>query len=168
MDDPGPNTAVTSLILKIVLLLVLILVNAFFAMSEIAIISLNDAKLEKQAQEGNKKAKKLLKLTSNPSKFLSTIQIGVTLAGFLSSASASQSFVDMLSGGLEKISILTNIPSALLSSRLSRPISHLFSVSLCPSVLLCTTPRRSLSALRVCSPLSQRLQSRLSRCSHFL
>ena len=89
MDDPGPNTAVTSLILKIVLLLVLILVNAFFAMSEIAIISLNDAKLEKQAQEGNKKAKKLLKLTSNPSKFLSTIQIGVTLAGFLSSASAS-------------------------------------------------------------------------------
>ncbi|MBO5360000.1 MAG: HlyC/CorC family transporter [Clostridia bacterium] len=114
MDDPGPNTAVTSLILKIVLLLVLILVNAFFAMSEIAIISLNDAKLEKQAQEGNKKAKKLLKLTSNPSKFLSTIQIGVTLAGFLSSASASQSFVDMLSGGLEKISILTNIPSSVI------------------------------------------------------
>lgn len=114
MDDPGPDTAVTSLILKIVLLLVLILVNAFFAMSEIAIISLNDAKLEKQAQEGNKKAKKLLKLTSNPSKFLSTIQIGVTLAGFLSSASASQSFVDMLSDGLEKISILTNIPSSVI------------------------------------------------------
>lgn len=114
MDDPGPNAAVTSLILKIVLLLVLILVNAFFAMSEIAIISLNDAKLEKQAQEGNKKAKKLLKLTSNPSKFLSTIQIGVTLAGFLSSASASQSFVDMLSDGLEKISILTNIPSSVI------------------------------------------------------
>lgn len=114
MDDPGPDTAVTSLVLKIVLLLVLILVNAFFAMSEIAIISLNDAKLEKQAQEGNKKAKKLLKLTSNPSKFLSTIQIGVTLAGFLSSASASQSFVDMLSDGLEKISILTNIPSSVI------------------------------------------------------
>ena len=65
--DPG---SATSLILKIVLLLVLILVNAFFAMSEIAIISLNDAKLEKQAQEGNKKAKKLLKLTQNPSNFL--------------------------------------------------------------------------------------------------
>ena len=84
MDDPG---SATSLVFKIVLLLVLILVNAFFAMSEIAIISLNDAKLEKQAQEGNKKAKKLLRLTSNPSNFLSTIQIGVTLAGFLSSAS---------------------------------------------------------------------------------
>ncbi len=114
MDDPGPDNAVVTLVLKVVLLLVLILVNAFFAMSEIAIISLNDAKLEKQAQEGNKKAKKLLKLTSNPSKFLSTIQIGVTLAGFLSSASASQSFVDMLSDGLEKISLLTNIPASVI------------------------------------------------------
>ncbi len=111
MDDPG---SATSLVLKIVLLLVLILVNAFFAMSEIAIISLNDAKLEKQAQEGNKKAKKLLKLTSNPSNFLSTIQIGVTLAGFLSSASASQSFVDLLSDGLEKISVLTKIPAGVI------------------------------------------------------
>ena len=113
MDDPGPNTA-TSLILKIVLLLILILINAFFAMSEIAIISLNDAKLEKQAQEGNKKAKKLLKLTSNPSKFLSTIQIGVTLAGFLSSASASQSFVEMLSGALSGIADKINIPPSVV------------------------------------------------------
>ena len=113
MDDPGPNTA-TSLILKIVLLLVLILINAFFAMSEIAIISLNDAKLEKQAQEGNKKAKKLLKLTSNPSKFLSTIQIGVTLAGFLSSASASQSFVKMLSGALSSVADVINIPMSVV------------------------------------------------------
>ena len=111
MDDPG---SATSLVLKIVLLLVLILVNAFFAMSEIAIISLNDAKLEKQAQEGNKKAKKLLKLTSNPSNFLSTIQIGVTLAGFLSSASASQSFVDLLSDSLEKIAVLTKIPAGVI------------------------------------------------------
>ncbi len=110
MDDPGP----ANLLLKVALLLVLIFVNAFFAMSEIAIISLNDAKLEKQAQEGNKKAKKLLKLTQNPSKFLSTIQIGVTLAGFLSSASASQSFVDMLSGGLKSISILTKIPAGVI------------------------------------------------------
>ncbi len=110
MDDPGP----VNLLLKVAFLFVLILVNAFFAMSEIAIISLNDAKLERQAQEGNKKAKKLLKLTQNPSKFLSTIQIGVTLAGFLSSASASQSFVDMLSDGLEKISILTRVPAGVI------------------------------------------------------
>ncbi len=90
MDDPG------SLILKIVLLFVLILVNAFFAMSELAIITLNDNKIEKMAEEGNKKAKKIVKLTENSSKFLSTIQIGVTLAGFLTSASASTTFANML------------------------------------------------------------------------
>ena len=74
MDDPG------GIILKLVLLLVLILVNAFFAMSEIAIISLNDNKIEKMAEDGHKKAKQVVKLTENSSKFLSTIQIGVTLA----------------------------------------------------------------------------------------
>ena len=87
--DDGSATAV-SIILKIVLLFVLILINAFFAMSEIAIISLNDTKIDKLAEEGHKKAKQLQKLTQNSSNFLSTIQIGVTLAGFLSSASASQ------------------------------------------------------------------------------
>lgn len=92
MDDPGP----AGIILKLVLLFILVLVNAFFAMSEIAIISLNDNKIEKMAGEGNKKAKKIMRLTSNSSNFLSTIQIGVTLAGFLTSASASQSFATML------------------------------------------------------------------------
>ena len=90
MDDPG------SLILKLVLLFVLILVNAFFAMSELAIISLNDNKIEKMAEDGNKKAKKIVKLTDNSSRFLSMIQIGVTLAGFLTSASASTTFAEML------------------------------------------------------------------------
>ena len=90
MDDPG------SIIFQIVLLFVLILVNAFFAMSEIAIISLNDNMVEKMAEEGNKKAKQIMKLTENPSNFLSTIQIGVTLAGFLTSASAATTFADML------------------------------------------------------------------------
>ena len=90
MDDPG------SIIFQIVLLFVLILVNAFFAMSEIAIISLNDNMVEKMAEEGDKKAKQIMKLTENPSNFLSTIQIGVTLAGFLTSASASTTFAEML------------------------------------------------------------------------
>ncbi|MBR5262457.1 MAG: HlyC/CorC family transporter [Clostridia bacterium] len=92
MDDPA------GIILKLVLLLILILVNAFFSMSEIAIISLNDNKIDKMAEEGHKKAKLVAKLTSNSSRFLSTIQIGVTLAGFLTSASASQNFADMLAG----------------------------------------------------------------------
>ena len=91
--DPDP----ANLIFKLVLLLVLILVNAFFAMSEIAIITLNDVKLQKMAEEGNVKAKKVLKLTANPSNFLSSIQIGVTLAGFLTSASAAENFSEPLS-----------------------------------------------------------------------
>ena len=108
MDDPGPNfifaqvielsqnSAGGSLVLKILLLLALILVNAYFAMAEIAVISLNDAKMEKMAEDGHKKAKLVLKLTKNPTKFLSTIQIGITLAGFLTSASAATSFAEML------------------------------------------------------------------------
>ncbi len=86
--DPDP----ANLIFKLLLLSVLILVNAFFAMSEIAIISLNDTKTRKMAEEGDKRAQKVLKLTENPSNFLSTIQLGVTLAGFLTSASAAESF----------------------------------------------------------------------------
>ncbi len=98
MDDPG------SLIVKILLLFLLILVNAFFAMSEIAIISLNDNMIDKQAEDGNKKAQKVKKLTENPSNFLSTIQIGVTLAGFLTSASASTTFAAMLTEAILSIS----------------------------------------------------------------
>lgn len=97
MDDPG------SLILKLVLLFVLILVNAFFAMSELAIISLNDNKIEKMAEDGNKKAKKIVKLTENSSRFLSMIQIGVTLAGFLTSASASTTFAEMLTAKVMQV-----------------------------------------------------------------
>lgn len=98
MDDPG------SLIFSIVLLFVLILVNAFFAMSEMAIVSLNDNMIDKLAEEGHKKAKKIKKLTENPSNFLSTIQIGVTLAGFLTSASASTTFAEMLTSAILGIS----------------------------------------------------------------
>ena len=74
------------MITQIVILVVLILLNAYFAASEIAFISLNDTKIEKQAKEGNKKARQIQKMLKNPSEFLATIQIGITLAGFLSSA----------------------------------------------------------------------------------
>lgn len=100
MPDPEPTEG---LVFKILLLFLLIIINAFFAMSEIAVISLNDNKIEKMAAQGNKKARQVLKLTSNSSRFLSTIQIGVTLAGFLTSASASQSFARLLAGALEGV-----------------------------------------------------------------
>lgn len=92
MDDPDP----ANVFFQLLLLFVLILLNAFFAMSEIAIISLNDTKMKKMAEEGDKRAQKVLKLTENPSNFLSTIQLGVTLAGFLTSASAAGSFSEPL------------------------------------------------------------------------
>lgn len=80
----------------IILLFVLIGINAFFAASELAVVSLNDAKLEKMAKDGDKKAKLLYAMTQKPTTFLATIQIGVTLSGFLASAIAADTFVDML------------------------------------------------------------------------
>lgn len=81
---------------QLIILAVLIFLNAFFAASEISFISLNDTKIEKQAKDGNKKAKQIEKMLKTPSKFLATIQIGITLAGFLSSAFASDTFAEKL------------------------------------------------------------------------
>ena len=71
---------------------VLIFVNGFFAASEIALVSLNDYKIKAMAEEGHKKAKLVQALVSEPGRFLATIQIGITLAGFLASAFAAGSF----------------------------------------------------------------------------
>ena len=124
MDDPGPNFMAqflnlaaessqgSNLVFQILLLLILILVNAFFAMSEMAVVSLNDAKIEKMAEDGHKKAKLILKLTKNPTRFLSTIQIGVTLAGFLTSASAATAFAEMLTNA---ITSSFDVPESIVS-----------------------------------------------------
>lgn len=82
--------------IQLLILVALIAVNAFFAAAEMALISLNDNKIKVMADEGHKKASQLLKLLSTPTEFLSTIQIGITLAGFLASAFASVSFTDDL------------------------------------------------------------------------
>ena len=105
-----------SIIFKLIILFLLIMVNAFFAMSEIAIISLNDNKIERMADEGDKKAKQVLKLTRDSSGFLSTIQIGVTLAGFLTSATASQSFAVMITECLSHTSVVNVIPVGVISA----------------------------------------------------
>ena len=77
---------------QLLLQLILILVNAYFAATEIAVISLNENVLRREAEEGDKKAAKLLKIVEAPTRFLSTIQIGITLAGFLGSAFAADNF----------------------------------------------------------------------------
>ncbi|MDQ0088935.1 putative hemolysin [Paenibacillus anaericanus] len=81
---------------NIIILIVLILVNAFFAASEIALISINENKIRIMAKQGNRKAIIIDKLVSEPSGFLATIQIGITLAGFLASAFAADSFSNVL------------------------------------------------------------------------
>ncbi len=101
------------LLIKLVVLLVLILINAFFAMSEIAIISLNDNKIKRMAEEGDKKALKVLKLTEDAAGFLSTIQIGVTLAGFLASAAAASNFAEPLANAIASLFKLESTSSFL-------------------------------------------------------
>ena len=87
--------------LQLLLQLFLILINAFFAMSEIAVISLNEGKLQREAEdEGDKKARRLLKMVQTPSGFLSTIQVGITLAGFLGSAFAASNLATRLANWL--------------------------------------------------------------------
>lgn len=80
----------------LLVLVVLIGINAFFAAAEIAFISLNDNKMKKQAEEGDKKSKQIIRLLKEPSKFFATIQIGITLAGFLASAFAAETFAQEL------------------------------------------------------------------------
>ena len=82
---------------QLLLQLILILLNAFFAATEIAVISLNEKKVKARADDGDKKAKKMLKMIEEPTRFLSTIQIGITLAGFLGSAFAADNFAERLS-----------------------------------------------------------------------
>ena len=81
---------------QIILQFILIALNAIFACAEIAVISTSDNKLEKLAQEGDKRAQMLLKLTDQPAKFLATIQVAITLSGFLASAFAADNFSDLL------------------------------------------------------------------------
>ena len=81
---------------NIIVIILLVMLNAYFAGSEMALVSINDNKIRLMADAGDKKAASVKKLLDEPGKFLSTIQIGITLAGFLSSAFASDAFADKL------------------------------------------------------------------------
>ena len=89
-----------SIILMILLQIVLIFLNAVFACAEIAVISMNENKLAKMANEGDKRAIRLARLTKEPARFLATIQVAITLSGFLGSAFAAENFSDVLVEGL--------------------------------------------------------------------
>lgn len=99
---------------ELLLLFILIFLNAFFAASEIALISLNDNKIKIMADDGHKKAILIQKLLSEPSRFLATIQIGITLAGFLASAFAAESFSDRFANLLKQMGL--PFPDSLLKT----------------------------------------------------
>ena len=105
-----------SLPLQLLVNVLLIAVNAFFAASEIAVISLNKTKLRFMAEDGDKTAKRLLKLAETPTGFLSTIQIAITLAGFLNSAFAADNFADRIVGWLYDDLQWQAIPRATLNT----------------------------------------------------
>ncbi|KKY00254.1 hemolysin [Paraclostridium benzoelyticum] len=98
-SDPG------AFMPQIILIALLTAINAFFASAEMAIVSVNKSKIKQLSASGNKKAQLLEKLMEDPSNFLSTIQIGITLAGFFSSASAATGISTHLSNVLAPLSI---------------------------------------------------------------
>ncbi|MGL5316603.1 MAG: hemolysin family protein [Peptostreptococcaceae bacterium] len=91
--EPEPER----LMLQLALIVILTMVNAFFSSAEMALVSVNKNKIKKLSQENNSKAKLLETLMDEPSKFLATIQVGITLAGFLSSAAAATGIASQLS-----------------------------------------------------------------------
>lgn len=94
-----------SILFTIGLQIFLIALNAVFACAEIAVISMNDTKLAKLAAEGDKRAIRLARLTSQPARFLATIQVAITLSGFLGSAFAAENFAGLLAQWLLSIGI---------------------------------------------------------------
>ena len=97
---------------QIILQIILIALNALFACTEVAVISTSDVRLEKLAASGNKRAVRLKKLTNQPTRFLATIQVAITLAGFIGAAFAADSFSEMLTSAFVKAG--TGIPAAVI------------------------------------------------------
>ncbi len=101
--------------LMILLQVVLISLNAFFACAEIAVISMNDTKLSRMAADGDKRAIRLARLTSEPARFLATIQVAITLSGFLGSAFAAENFSGVLVDWVVSLGV-TGISAEVLDS----------------------------------------------------
>lgn len=102
------------MLILIILQIVLIALNAIFACAEIAVLSINETKLERMAEQGDKRAKRLVKLTGEPAKFLATIQVAITLSGFLGSAFAADNFSEPLVDWV--VSLGVNIPRSTLDT----------------------------------------------------
>jgi len=91
-----PDDDIGRIIVDLIIVFIFVLINAFFSATEMAVITLNDNKIRKMSEEGHRGARRVLRFIENPGSFLATIQVGVTLAGFLSSAFAADKFTDLL------------------------------------------------------------------------
>lgn len=120
------QTSAGDLSSQIIIIIILLIINAFFAASEMAIISANPVKLEILAKEGNKKAKLVLKLQENETKLLSTIQVGITLAGFFSSATAASSISSILADAVGIPNEISLIVITLILSYFTLVLGELF------------------------------------------
>ena len=132
--------------MEILLQVILILVNAFFAGTEMAVVSLNATKLRKMQEEGDKIAGKLLSMVEDSSAFLSTIQVAITLAGYLGAAFAGENFAPVLSSWLYNDLGFQLIPLTALNSVAIIIITIILSYftlvfgELVPSALPCKSP----------------------------
>ena len=104
----------TSIFILLLVQIILIILNAIFASAEIAVLSMNETKLERMAEQGNGRAKRLVRLTQEPARFLATIQVAITLSGFLGSAFAADNFSEPLVDWV--IGMGVNIPRSTLDT----------------------------------------------------
>ena len=139
-----------SLLLQIVIIIILTGINAFFSSAEMAIVSLNKNKLKILIEDGNKKAILLDNLLQEPSKFLSTIQVGITLAGFFASASAATGLSRYLANVLQPLNIpYSNQISMILITFLLSYITLVFGELIPKRIALRNSEKIALSSVGV-------------------
>ncbi len=117
-----PDDSIGKFVIDLLIVLIFVLINAFFSATEMAVITLNDNKIRRMAEDGNHTARRLLRFIENPGRFLAIIQVGVTLAGFLSSAFASDKFSARLAYAIDpegKIGFLRTLSMIVVTIILS-------------------------------------------------
>jgi putative hemolysin len=126
----------SSVVLQIAIIVVLVLLNGFFAMSETALVSSRKARLRQRAQEGDRGARTALQLADAPNRFLSTVQIGISLIGVLAGAFGGATLAEPLADALRAVPLVAPYAAPSLSAPWwSRsPTSRSSSASWCPSV----------------------------------
>lgn len=113
------DSSESSLMSQLIVIIILTLINAFFAAAEIAFVSINKSKMNQHAADGDKKAKRVLYLLDNADDFLATIQVAITFAGFLSSAQAATSFTLVFADYLPEFSGANTVATVIVTLILS-------------------------------------------------